>query len=44
MPSVLTEEQQREYHENRFVVAHTMFSAASFDLLRRMMAEYEKAS
>ncbi|MEX2617541.1 MAG: hypothetical protein WD767_15720 [Alphaproteobacteria bacterium] len=28
MPSVLTEEQRREYHENGFVVAHAMYLPA----------------
>lgn len=44
MPSVLTEEQQREYHENGFVVAHAMFSPEEIDLLRRAMEEDPKVA
>lgn len=44
MPSVLTGEQQREYHENGFVVARSMFSSAEIDLLRRAMEEDPKVA
>ena len=44
MPSVLSVEQQREYHENGFVVARAMFSPAEIDLLRRAMEEDPKVA
>jgi ectoine hydroxylase len=39
MPSVLTDEQQREYQENGFVIVRGMFSPEETDLLRRAMEE-----
>ena len=39
MPFVLSAEQERDYHENGFVIIRDLFSADEVDLLRRAMEE-----
>lgn len=44
MPSVLSTEQVRDYHENGFMVARAMYSAEETDLLRRAMEQDPKVA
>ncbi len=44
MPSVLSADQVREYHENGFTIARAMYSAEESDLLRRAMEQDPKVA